>query len=109
VPAYGRVTANVTIRVPRDAAPGQQYGVVWAETRSVAPDKGGVTEVSRVGIRLYVSVGPGGAPPPDFTIDTLTAGRTPDARPMLLAAVHNTGARALDLSGTLSLRNGLAG
>ena len=34
VPAGGRVTAAVTITVPSDAAPGEQYGVVWAEARS---------------------------------------------------------------------------
>jgi hypothetical protein len=48
----------VTIRVPRDAAPGERYGVVWAETRA-GPDSGdGITQVNRVGIRLYLSVGP---------------------------------------------------
>jgi hypothetical protein len=34
VPAGGKVTATVTIAVPKDAAPGEQYGVVWAEARS---------------------------------------------------------------------------
>ena len=27
------MTATVTITVPSDAAPGEQYGVVWAEAR----------------------------------------------------------------------------
>ena len=66
----GQLMATVTIAVPRDAAPGEQYGVVWAEARS-APDAAGVTEVNRVGIRLYVSVGPGGAPAANFTIESL--------------------------------------
>ena len=64
VPAGGRATATVTIAVPSDAAPGEQYGVVWAEARSAPVAGGGITQVSRVGIRLYVSVGPGGRPRP---------------------------------------------
>jgi hypothetical protein len=84
------MTADVTIATPGDAAPGEQYGVVWAEARS-APSGQGVIQVSRVGIRPYISVGPGGAPAPDFTIESLTAERSPDGRPMVLASVHNTG------------------
>ena len=108
VPAGGKLTATVTIAVPADAAPGEQYGVVWAEARS-APDVGGVTQVSRVGIRLYVSVGPGGAPAAAFSIDTLTAQRSPGGDPTVVAALHNTGGRALDMNGTLELRNGPGG
>lgn len=108
VPAGGTVTAMVTIAVPNDAAPGEQYGVVWAEARSAA-NAGGVVQVSRVGIRLYVSVGPGGPPPADFTIDSLTAERSAQGLPMVVAAVHNTGGRALDMSGTLTLSDGPAG
>jgi len=109
VPAGGRVTATVTITVPREAAPGEQYGVVWAEARS-APIAGvGVVQVRRVGIRLYISVGPGGPPAADFTIDSLTARRSPDGRPLVLATVHNTGGRALDMNGTLQLLAGPGG
>jgi hypothetical protein len=110
VPAGGRVTATVTITVPSDAAPGEQYGVVWAEVRSgPAGGGGGVIEVNRVGIRLYLSVGPGGAPAADFTIDSLTAERSRDGHPVVLATVHNTGGRALDMSGTLELLAGPGG
>jgi hypothetical protein len=108
VPAGGKVTATVTIAVPKDAAPGEQYGVVWAEARS-APTTGGVTQVSRVGIRLYISVGPGGAPATNFAIDSLTAERSADGRPVVVAAVHNTGGRALDMNGTLKLGAGPGG
>jgi hypothetical protein len=108
VRAGAQLTATVTVAVPRDAAPGEQYGVVWAEARS-APTANGVTEVNRVGIRLYVSVGPGGAPAPNFTIDSLTAQRSTQGRPVVVARVHNTGGRALDLSGTLDLSAGPAG
>jgi hypothetical protein len=109
VPAGGGVTATVTITVPPDAAPGEQYGVVWAETRSPPTAGDGVTRVSRVGIRLYLSVGPGGPPAADFTIDSTTAGRSPDGRPTVLATVHNTGGRALDMNGTLHLLAGPGG
>jgi hypothetical protein len=104
VPAHGRVTATVTVVIPRDAAPGERYGVVWAEARSTPV--GGITQVSRVGIRQYLSVGPGGAPASNFAIESLTAERSSDGRPTVLAAVHNIGGRALDLSGTLQLSDG---
>jgi hypothetical protein len=109
VPAGGRVTATVTIAVPRDAPPGEQYGVVWAEARSAPIAGGGVVRVSRVGIRLYLSVGPGGQPAANFAIDSLTAKRSRDGQPMVLATVHNTGGRALDMNGTLRLLAGPGG
>jgi hypothetical protein len=107
--AGGRLTARVTIDVPPDAPPGEQYGVVWAETRSAPPLGSGITEVSRAGIRMYLSVGPGGAPAAKFTITSLTSGRARDGQPMVIATVHNTGGRALDMSGTLQLTSGPGG
>jgi hypothetical protein len=109
VPAGGNVNASVTIAVPRDAAPGERYGVVWAEARSAPAAGGGVVEVSRVGIRLYLSVGPGGPPTANFAIESLTAERALDGRPMVRATMRNTGGRALDMSGTLQLFDGPAG
>jgi hypothetical protein len=99
-------TATVTIAVPQNAAPGEQYGVIWAEARSEEEGDGGITQVNRVGIRIYLSVGQGGAPAADFTIDSLTAERTPGGKPMISAIVHNTGGRALDLHGELRLLDG---
>jgi hypothetical protein len=109
ISANANLIATVTIAVPTDAPPGEQYGVVWAEARSDAGEAGGVIQVSRVGIRLYVSVGPGGAPAADFTIDHLTAGRSSQGQPTVSATVHNTGGRALDMSGTLLLSAGPGG
>jgi hypothetical protein len=109
VPSGGHAIATVTIAVPRNAPPGEQYGVVWAETRSPAPAGGGITQVSRVGIRLYLSIGPGGAPASDFTINSLTGKRSPDGQPVVVASVQNTGGRALDMSGTLQLSSGPGG
>jgi hypothetical protein len=109
IPAGGHAIATVTISVPRNAPPGEQYGVLWAQTRSPAPAGGGITQVSRVGIRLYLSIGPGGAPASNFTIESLTGKRSPDGQPELVARVHNTGGRALDMSGTLQLSSGPGG
>jgi hypothetical protein len=109
IPAGGRRTAVVTIKVPRDASPGERYAVVWAETRATPPAGGGITQVSRVGIRIYLSVGRGGPPAANFTVASLTAKRSADDRPMVLATVHNTGGRALDMNGTLRMRNGPGG
>lgn len=104
----GRAFVKVTIRVPADAVRGEKYGVVWAET-TTPPKSGGVTQIGRVGIRLYLSVGPGGTPPSDFKIVSLTGIRDENNVPMVSASVRNTGERALDLSGTLSLSKGPGG
>jgi LPXTG-motif cell wall-anchored protein len=109
IPPGEHATATVTVAVPRNAPPGEQYGVVWAETRSPAPAGGGITQVSRVGMRLYLSIGPGGVPASKFTIESLTGKRSPDGQPEVVASVHNTGGRALDMSGTLQLSAGPGG
>ena len=109
VPAGGQAIATVTVTVPTDASAGEQYGVVWAEVRSAPSGAGGLVQVSRVGVRLYLSIGPGGAPAADFTIESLTAQRTADGSPTILASVRNTGGRALDLAGTLELTDGPGG
>jgi len=63
----------------------------------------------RVGVRIYLSVGPGGAPPSDFSITSLTAARNAEGTPFLHASVENTGQRALDLSAKLNLSEGPGG
>jgi hypothetical protein len=108
IPAHGSVIATITVAVPRDAAPGEHYGVVWAEARST-PGRTDITEVNRVGIRLYLSVGFGGAPVYDFAIATLRAERARDGRPSVVATVRNTGGRALDMTGSLQLSHGPGG
>jgi hypothetical protein len=97
-------TATVTITVPSDAAPGEHYGVVWAEARSSAADDG-VIQVNRVGIRLYLSIGAGGPPAADFEISSLIAGNSGEGTRTVVANVTNTGGRALDISGELNLRS----
>lgn len=104
--AHARSTIMTTIRVPDDAAPGERYAVVWAEAATPAPPGGGIAEVNRVGIRVYLSVGRGNPPRSDFTIDSITAQRLPTGRQVVLAQVRNTGGRALDLSGDMKLTHG---
>lgn len=99
---------DATITVPAKATEGERYGVVWAELPGfTGPD--GITQVNRVGVRIYVSVGPGGEPKSDFTVEDLTAGRTNDGAPIVSARVRNTGGRALDMTGSLELTNGPGG
>jgi hypothetical protein len=105
----GRSFVHVAIRVPPDAASGERYGVVWAQTTTPSQPTGGLTQVSRVGIRLYLSIGPGGAPASNFDIVSMTAGRDSTNSPIVQASIHNTGGRALDLSGALALTDGPGG
>ncbi|MCX5315871.1 hypothetical protein [Streptomyces sp. NBC_00154] len=101
VPAHDTLRDTVTIKVPRDAAPGERYAVIWAQVRG---DRGGgIALVSRTGIRMYLSVGGHNPPAPNFTAHTMTAQRGPDGHAIVRAQIINTGGRALDLSGTLKL------
>lgn len=104
-----RAFVKVTVRVPSQAVAGETYAVVWAQMKTPSRATTGVTQVSRVGIRQYLSIGPGGAPPSDFTIVSLTAARDPQNLPVVQANIRNTGQRALDLSGTLTLTRGPGG
>jgi hypothetical protein len=102
----------VTIRVPRDAVAGERYGVVWAQETSHARGNGqrfAVTEVNRVGVRIYLDVGPGGPPPTRFAITSVSSGLTRRGVPEVIARVRDTGARAIDLYGSLRLSNGPGG
>jgi hypothetical protein len=102
-------TVVVTFRVPEQASRGERYGAVVAELPATKPKPGRVSVATRVGVRVYLSVGPGGEPASDFTISTLTAKRLADGTPVVTAAVTNTGGRALDLGGTLTLTDGPGG
>ena len=100
---------TVTIEVPKQASSGERYAVVWAEVSAPAPVAGGVTLVNRVGVRMYVSVGPGGAPPTDFAISSLTAERSASGRPLVVATIHNRGQRTIAITGKLTLDKGPGG
>ncbi|MEA2826396.1 MAG: hypothetical protein QOG43_835 [Actinomycetota bacterium] len=109
VPPGATAEATVTIAVPAKASPGERYGVVWAQLAASTPEGGGITAVNRVGVRIYLSVGEGGEPASDFDITAFEARRDAEGNPVVAATVHNTGGRALDLSGDLSLTNGPGG
>jgi hypothetical protein len=100
----------ITIRVPRGATRGEHYGVIWVQQSSQARNHHGigVLEVARVGIRVYLAVGRGGAPPTSFDITSITGHRTAAGQPVIVAHVNNTGGRAIDLSGTVRLADGPA-
>ncbi|WP_155357512.1 hypothetical protein [Acrocarpospora macrocephala] len=105
LPPRGRTTVKATIKVPRTAWRGERYGVLWAEAEPI----GDTEETHRVGVRIYLDVGAGGEPPTDFRIEQLIALRSPTGRPEFRAVVHNSGQRAVDMSGTLRLTDGPGG
>ncbi len=102
---------TVTIKVPRGVSSGERYGVIWVQETSRVPSGNGVaiTEINRVGVRIYLSVGHGGAPASNFAITSLTATRSAHGQPMVRAQVRNTGGRALDITGSLRLAQGPGG
>ncbi|WP_320065681.1 hypothetical protein [Micromonospora sp. RTGN7] len=105
LPPGGSEPVEVTIAVPKSASKGERYGAVWAQITSRPKDAGNISQIHRVGIRMYLDIGPGGEPPTDFRIDALAAERGTGPWPMVTARVTNTGGRALDMGGTLSLAN----
>jgi hypothetical protein len=97
----------VTVRVPRGATRGEHYGVIWVQ-QAARPGLTafGLTEISRVGVRVYLTVGRGGTPPASFDIDSITGRRPPEGQPVITAHVTNTGGRAIDLTGSARLTSG---
>ncbi|MEV7180319.1 peptidase [Kitasatospora sp. NPDC093679] len=106
VPAHGTAVVDVSVRVPPKASAGERYAVVWAQVAGPADPAGNVRVVNRVGVRIYLDVGPGGEPPSDFRIGEVTPARAPDGTPEVVATVRNTGARALDMTGSVSVSEG---
>lgn len=96
----------VTISVPSDAPEGEQYAAIWAQVQGTDD---AALQVSRVGIREYISVGPGNGPAVSFSANTMTATRSENNAPMVTAEISNTGGRALDVTGSLTLDKGPGG
>lgn len=101
-----RARIKLTITVPESATAGEHYAVLWAEVEGERRPSANVVNVGRAGIRIYLSVGPGGEPPSDFVVDEMTGVRTESGDPLVTARVRNTGGRALDLRGELRLTDG---
>lgn len=101
----------VTIRVPKVATRGEHYGVIWVQQSAKVHRANGlaVKEINRVGIRIYLAIGKGGAPPTRFTVSSITGHESPKGRLYLTAVVHNTGGRAVDVPGIVRLTHGPGG
>ena len=108
LPPGSKAFDTVTIAVPPRASAGERYAVVWAEV-SAAPAASGVTLVNRVGVRTYLSIGLGGAPPTNFAIGSLVAKRSAAGQPLVVAEIHNTGGSTVGVNGELRLSNGPGG
>ncbi len=106
IPPGGREPVEATITVPSSASSGERYAVIWAQDASHPDPADSVRMINRVGLRIYLDIGPGGEPPSDFQINDLAASRTAGGQPEVVADVHNTGGRALDMTGSLSLTGG---
>lgn len=104
-----RQKVAVAVAVPPTAQAGERYGVVWAETPGEAPAGGGLAVNTRVGIRLYLSVGPGAEPGTDFSLETFEPRVDDDGAPVVVIATCNKGGRAIDLSGDVALADGPGG
>ncbi|WP_207919551.1 hypothetical protein [Micromonospora sp. KC207] len=100
---------TATVRVPREASAGERYAVVWASTVPARNASANVNIVHRVGVRVYLDVGPGGEPPSDFAIGDVVPARDGGGRPSVDVTVRNTGGRALDMGGSATLSDGPGG
>ena len=114
LPPHSRVNVTVTITVPKDATAGERYGVIFAQETSHLPIANGfaIDEVNRTGVRIYLLVGRGAAAQTNFVMGPLSVTRSADGRPLVATRVRNTGRRAVDLGGYLTLtgaRGGRAG
>jgi len=97
---------TMTVTVPKDAPSGPEYGVLWAQVSARPGGAGGLSLVNRVGVRMYLSVGPGGAPTSNFAIGALRARHSATGESVVVSTVHNSGHSTLDLSGDLTLSDG---
>lgn len=105
VPPGGAAFDTLTVNVPGNASSGERYAVLWAQV-SAPSATAGVNLVNRVGVRMYLSIGPGGAPAPRFAIGPLSAKRSATGQPLVVAEIRNTGHGPLDVSGNLALSDG---
>lgn len=93
LPPRSKASVTLTVKVPSDASSGEHCAVVWAELAATVSKQ--VRLVNRVGVRLYVTVGPGGKAPADFKIGPLSASRSGAGDPFVSALVSNNGTRTL--------------
>jgi len=101
VPAGDDVRVDIDLLVPPEADAGERYGVIWAAVRGT--DASGTSVVNRVGVRIYLSVGDGPAPTRDVDLELLAIERDDEGSLAGLLTVTNTGGRALDLRGEVTV------
>ncbi|MFF4726746.1 peptidase [Streptomyces mirabilis] len=106
---HSTAKAQITIDVPRTAQAGERYAVAWAESAAAADSTHNIAGITRVGVRIYLDIGPGGEPLSDFEIENMNGTRDKRGRPSVTATVHNLGRRSVDLNGTLDLHHGPGG
>lgn len=99
----------ITIAVPRHSIRGRHYAVVWAQISSRPAPGSSVRLVSRVGVRIYLTVGSGGRSAQLFAVGKPVASRTGAGVPTVTATVVNLGVSAVGVSGTLTLQDGPGG
>jgi hypothetical protein len=108
LPPGGKAFDTLTVHVPGDASSGERYAVLWAQVSAPSAAEG-VNLVNRVGVRMYLSIGSGGAAAPNFAIGPLSAKRSATGQPLVAAQVRNTGHGPLEISGSLTLSDGPGG
>lgn len=104
-----RAQVTITVAVPENATEGERYAAALVEAPAAPDPNGTVLLASRVGIRVYLSVGPGGEPSTDFDLVEFAPRRNTDGTPAVDIRACNTGGRALDLTGSLDLTEGPGG
>ncbi|MEO3925408.1 hypothetical protein ABGB07_16285 [Micromonosporaceae bacterium B7E4] len=109
LPPGARTRVRATLDVPPPISTGERYAVIWASTKSPPKKSANVNQIHRVGVRVYLDIGVGGEPPSSFTIGDVLPARDAQGVPSVGIRVQNTGGRALDLGGTVSLSEGPAG
>ncbi|WP_433450938.1 peptidase [Streptomyces sp. CA-142005] len=105
---WEKTEAKVTIKVPDTATPGERYAVVWAECGTPPDAAHNIGSIMRVGTRVYLDVS-NSREYADFRITKIIALRDKHGSPSIVAYVHNTGKRALDLRGKVRLSDGPGG
>ena len=94
--------------MPDTATQGERYAVVWAESGDPPDARHNIGSIMRVGTRVYLDINNSGEYA-DFRINKIVALRDKRGLPSIVAHVHNTGKRALDLRGKVSLSDGPGG
>jgi hypothetical protein len=102
-------TDTVTIAVPAGASFGERYAVAWAQVSAPTTPTRSVHLESRVGIRIYLTVGSGGPAVEPFGVSKLTAARTTAGAPLIEASVLNEGGRTVHIAGHIELSDGPGG